>query len=107
MNRAVSVELQAPLRTESKSDEYWSIWLDPLVQGEKIVQTHWGHLFHRMWLKTSYERGSELCPNWRNSLKKRSQEKNDLSSTEVLSSSGNFASSQNTTDDNYISINPS
>lgn len=55
-------------REEKASDEFWSVWLDPLLPGEKIVQTLCSHSFHKRWLRMSYERGSDLCPNWRKSL---------------------------------------
>jgi hypothetical protein len=53
---------------EEKIDEVWTVWLDPILNNEKVIETRCAHFFHKQWLKTSYQRGNELCPNWRRNL---------------------------------------
>jgi hypothetical protein len=68
---------------ERNSNEFCSVCLDPLLDGEKIVETPCNHLFHKRCLKTSYERGSDLCPNWRKNLKVSSSPEKYMLSEEI------------------------
>jgi len=60
------------------SDESWTVCLDALITGEWIIETPWHHLFHRSCLKSSYERGSSLCPNWRKNITEPQDEFEDF-----------------------------
>jgi len=55
-------------RENKEDDQTWTVCIDPILEGERIVETNWRHLFHRDWLKISYERGSHQCPNCRTLL---------------------------------------
>lgn len=56
-------------KNEQKEDtQFCSVCLDPVLEGERIVQTHCKHFFHRQCLKTSYEIGNNNCPNCRECL---------------------------------------
>lgn len=77
----------------TKAEEIWSVWLDPVCEGERIVQTNWNHYFHKQWIKTSYERGNNNCPNCRQLLitgsdvDEKASEENGLLNDSVLTRS--------------------
>lgn len=54
---------------EKEADEIWTVWLDPILKHEKIIETRCEHFFHKHCIKTSYLRGNEQCPNWRKILR--------------------------------------
>jgi hypothetical protein len=82
-------------------EENCTVWLDPIMQGENVAETLWGHLFHKKWLRTSYERGNELCPNCRVNIVTGPEVpcEKDLEENGLLTESDTRSSFQSTTED--------
>lgn len=82
-------------------EENCTVWLDPIEQDEVVAETLWGHFFHKKWLRTSYERGNELCPNCRINMVTGPEEvsEKDLEENGLLNGSDTRSSFQSTTDE--------
>lgn len=75
------------IKIDKISDEYWSICLEKIEKGQKVVETYWFHVFHKRCLKSHWDSGKQDWPNWRKNIISMSENFERINSSDSSSNS--------------------